>query len=212
MGPTISITRRAAAAAAAVLLAGCGPPKGVTPAASSAVHQPPALSPRKLADVFVLEAAGVEPDDTVVTVPAGVSRVVVLRRSAPDFGLFARLNFPDGVLTGAAETGGRGGAGTDATAARLTIRPTPGLYGLDLELEGSVGDGATIVFSYGAHFVAPAGARQRFGNDIAFERQLAIGRMTGDTLVVFLPTSRPGSDMLSAPLPGPGRYLVAAPR
>ncbi|HEV8357882.1 MAG TPA: hypothetical protein VGQ17_14115 [Gemmatimonadales bacterium] len=207
------MTRRAAAAAAAVVLAGCGPPKGATPAASSAVHQPPALPPRKLDDVFVLEAAGVEPDDTSVTVPAGAGRVVVLRRSAPDFGLFARLDFPEGVLTGSAGTGGAGGGARGETrAARLTIRPTPGIYGLELELEGSVADGATIVFSYGAHFVAPAGARQRFGNDIAFERKLAIGRVTGDTLVVFLPTSRPGSDMLSAPLPGPGRYLVAAPR
>ena len=40
----------------------------------------------------------------------------------------------------------------------------------------------------------------------------SLARVEPDGKVVFLPTSRPGSDLLSAVIPGPGRYLVAAPR
>lgn len=150
----------------------------------------------------MLEAGGAAQEDTVITAAPGVRRVVVLRRSAPDFGLFAQLEFPDRAL--------RAAPGRDST--RLTIRPRPGLYGLDLAAEGSIGEGATITFSYGRHFVAPAGARVRYGSDLAFEKELVIGRLSDAGQVVFLPTSRPGSDLLRAPLAGPGRYLVAAPR
>jgi hypothetical protein len=129
--------------------------------------------------------------------------VVVVRRSEPDYGIVAQLEFP-AIAAGTPVVNG---------AARLTIQPRPGLYALDLGIEGtSLGQGATITFSYGAHFVAPAGARQRYGSDLGFEKALAIGRVSEDGQVIFLPTSRPGSDMLSAPLPGPGRDLVAAPR
>jgi hypothetical protein len=160
------------------------------------------LPPRPLAEVFVLEAGGAAQEDTVVTAAKGVRRVVVLRRSAPDYGLFAELEFPDSGL----------GAPPGRDSTRLTIRPRPGLFGLDLEVEGTIRPGATLTFSYGMHFVAPAGARARYGSDLAFEKELAIGRLTEAGQVVFLPTSRPGSDLLRAPIPGAGRYLVAAPR
>jgi hypothetical protein len=199
----ISGTRRAGASAAlAILLAACGPPKGIAPGTVPAVTQPKALPPRPLAEVFVLEASGAQPEDTVLSVASGTPRVVVVRRSAPDYGIFAKLQFPEKTLT----------APAGATEAKLTISPRPSLYGLDLAVVGTVGDGATIVFSYGAHFVAPAGARQRYGSNLAFEKELAIARLEENGQVVFLPTSRPGSDILSAPLAGPGRYLVAAPR
>jgi len=167
-----------------------------------AVTQPKALPPRPLAEVFVLEASGGQPEDTVLSVASGTPRVVVVRRSAPDYGIFAMLQFPEKTLT----------APAGATEAKLTISPRPGLYGLDLAVVGTVSDGPTIVFSYGTHFVAPAGARQRYGSNLAFEKELAIARLEENGQVVFLPTSRPGSDILSAPLSGPGRYLVAAPR
>lgn len=150
----------------------------------------------------MLEAAGAQPEDTTLTVALGVPQVVVLRRSAPDFGLFARIELGDSTLQAPANAG----------VAGLTIRPRPGEYGLELEVQGSVQSGGSILFSYGSHFVAPAGARERYGSDIYFERQLAIGRVDANGQVIFLPTSRPGSDMLSAPLLGPGHYLVAAPR
>lgn len=198
-----SISRAARAGASVLaLLAACGPPKGIAPGGAPGPSAPRVLAPRPLAQVFVLEAGGAEQEDTVVAVAGGARRVVVLRRSAPDFGLFARLEFPDGSL--------RAPPGRDSV--RLTLRPRPGLYGLDLGVEGAIEAGATITFSYGMHFVAPAGARVRYGSDLAFEKELAIGRLDEGGQLVFLPTTRPGSDLLRAPLPGPGRYLIAAPR
>jgi hypothetical protein len=153
--------------------------------------------------VFVLEAAGAQPDDTVVALTAGAPRVIVLRRSAPDYGLFALLELGDSTLRSPA---------AGAANAGLTLRPRPGEFALDLEVRGTLQEGGSILFSYGAHFVAPAGARERYGSDLRFERELTIGRLEQNGDVVFLPTRRPGSDMLQAPLAGPGRYLVVAPR
>lgn len=200
---TITGTGRAGASILlAMLLSACGSPKGGAPGEMPAAVQPVALPARPLAEVFVLEASGAQPEDTTLVVASGAPRMVVVRRSAPDYGLFAQLQFPESTLA----------APPGATEARLTISPRPSVYGLDLAVTGTVGAGATIVFSYGAHFVAPAGARQRYGSNLAFEKELAIGRLEENGQLVFLPTSRPASDMLSAPLAGPGRYLVAAPR
>ena len=196
----VSISRAwRAGASAALLLAACGPPSAVKTGAAPAAAVP-VLPPRPLAQVFVLEAAGGSPDDTVVAVPAGERRVIVLRRSGPDYGLFATLVLP-------AVPGAAAGAVTN-----VRLAPAPGLYSLQVDLPANLSDSATITFSYGAHFVAPAGARARYGSNLAFEKELAIGRLGADSQVVFLPTTRPGSDMLRAPLAGPGRYLVAAPR
>lgn len=150
----------------------------------------------------MLEAAGAQPEDTSLSITPGEPRVIVLRRSAPDYGLFARIELADSTLQ----------PPPNAAAAALTIRARPGEYGVELEVQGAMPGGGTILFSYGAHFVAPAGARERYGSDIYFERELAIGRVDADGQVIFLPTRRPGSDMISAPLAGPGHYLVGAPR
>jgi len=183
-----------------LVLAACGTPSGNAPGAAPAPL--PVLPPLPLAQVFVLEASGAAPEDTVVSVAPGAARVIVLRRSAPDFGLFAKLDLQPG---------------TDSTApagpsVEVGLRPTPGLYSVTLTFKGPVADSATITFSYGTHFVAPAGARERYGSNLAFEKALAIGRLGEDGVVTFLPTSRPGSDMVRAPVAVPGRYLVAAPR
>ena len=199
----ISRTGCIGASALALLILACGPPR-VSETAGGGPPPPKPLPPRPLSEVFVLEAAGAQPDDTSLSMMPGVPRVIVLRRSAPDFGLFARIELGDSTL--------RTGANLPGGEATLTIHPRPGEYGLELEVQGTFGGGGSILFSYGTHFVAPAGARERYGSDIYFERQLAIGRVDANDQVTFLPTSRPGSDMLSAPLPGPGRYLVAAPR
>lgn len=200
---SISRTRRVGASAALALLTACGSSKGMGPASAPAPNQPRILAPLLLTGVFVLEASGGQPDDTTLTLAPGSRRVVVVRRSGPDYGIFARLEFPATVA----------GTSVVSGAAKLTIQPRPGLYALDLGVEGTIlGEGATITFSYGAHFVAPAGARERYGSDLGFEKELAIGRVSDDGRVIFLPTSRPGSDMLSAPLAGPGRYVVAGPR
>jgi hypothetical protein len=197
----ISSAGRAGASAALGLLLGCGTPQGIAPG-SPAAAAPKPLPPRPLAEVVGLGAAGTQPDDSVIALVPGAHRVIVLRRSAPDFGLFARIELGDSTLQPPA----------GAPQAALAVHPRPGEYGLELDLRGSAGQGGTILFSYGSHFVAPAGAREHYGSDIFFERQLAIGRLDSTGQVVFLPTRRPGSDMLQAPLAGPGRYLVAAPR
>jgi hypothetical protein len=186
-----------------LLAAACGPPKGIPPGTTPEAAAPPALAPRPLSEVYILEASGAQPEDTTVKAAAGERRVVVVRRSAPDYGVFAELEFAGPSLTAALQVAGE---------VTLTIRPLPSVYGLDLQVEGNVAPGSTITFSYGAHFVAPAGARERYGSNLAFEKALAIARFDVDSMVVFVPTTRPGSDILRAPLAGPGRYIVAAPR
>lgn len=188
-----------------LLAAACGPPKASAPGTSPGVAAPPVLLPRPLSEVYILEASGVQPEDTTVNAASGERRVVVVRRSSPDFGVFAQLEFAATSPTAASPT-------PVAAEAALTIRPLPSLYGLDLLVEGAVAPGSTIMFSYGAHFLAPAGARERYRSNLAFEKALAIGRVGADSMVVFLPTTRPGSDIVRAPLTGPGRYIVAAPR
>ncbi|MGQ0703401.1 MAG: hypothetical protein ACT4PM_09760 [Gemmatimonadales bacterium] len=191
----ISRRPRRRASAALVLLAGCAPK------APEAGPVPETTLP--LSRVFVLEAAGAMPDDTTVTVVPGIDRVIVLRRSAPDFGLFARVTLPDTALR----------AGGNGSPAELTLRPVPGEYGLDLEITDSLAPGGTLLFSYGSHFVAPAGARERYGSDLLFERELRIARVRGaGDSVELLPTSRPGTDLVGAVMPAAGRYLVVAPR
>ncbi len=154
-----------------------------------------------LAGVFVLEAAGIMPEDTVVAIPGSAPRVVVLRRSAPDYGLFAQIGLADSALV--APPGG--------DTARLGLHPVPGEYSLEIEVTGALRSGATITFSYGAHFLPPTGARDRYGSDLGYEQALAVGRVENDQ-VRFLPTNRPGTDMVRAALVGPGRYVVAAPK
>ena len=81
-----------------------------------------------------------------------------------------------------------------------------------VETEDDIQPGAAVTFSYGIHFVAPAGARTAYGSDFRFERFLAVSQLVSDSTVVFLDSWRPASDLLTAPLPGAGQYLVAAPR
>ena len=153
--------------------------------------------PRPAGEVYVLEADGGPPADTTVTFPAGSSRVVVVRHPAPDHAMFAEVAFDSASFTA---TGGE---------AQVTIRPRPGVYGIDLEGNGL--RQARVTFKYAVHFLAPADARDRYGSDIAFERQLFVGALQGDR-ITFLPSSRPATDNLAATLPGPGSYIVSAPR
>lgn len=145
--------------------------------------------------MFVLESSGSQPDDTTLAIAGGRTRTVVIRREAPDNSLFARLTFQT--------------APGDST--RITIRPRPGLYGFDLLIDRPLPAGVAVALSYAVQFVAPAGARSRYGNDLEFERALFLAR-TDSGRVEFLPSMRPGSDIIESMVPGPGRYLLAAPR
>jgi len=163
----------------------------------------PLSPPLPVGKVFILESWGTPPDDTTVTFLASEPRTIVVRRGGPDNSLFARVTLPAGTVAPA-----RG----DSATVRVAIRP--GAYGIELVTEDSVlvRGGAEVTFSYAIHFIAPDGARAVYGTDLRFERYLGIGRLEADSMLVFLDSWRPASDLLTARLTGPGRYLVAAPR
>ena len=177
---------------------GCGG-RSATPEYDPTVT--PLSPPLPLAQVYILESLGAEPTDTVVTFLASEPRVVVIRREAPDNSLFSQVSFPAGALVPPSG---------DSVTVRLTSRP--GLYGIDLSTDSRVAAGAQMTFSYAIHFVSPAGAREVYGSDFRFEQFLGIGRLDGDSTLVFLDSWRSASDLLTTTIPGPGRYLVAAPR
>lgn len=152
--------------------------------------------------VFILESTGPQAEDTLVVFSPRQDRTVVLRRGPPDNTVFLLLRFPAGSALPP--------QGTDSV--RLAIRPSPGLYGVELDTPASFRDGAEIRFSYAVHFTAPAGARERYGSDLALERALHIGLLGADGRLTLITSQRPASDILAAPLPRPGRYLVGAPR
>lgn len=183
----------------AMVLAACGtaPAPGVLPDPTMTPLSPP----QALREAFVLESWGTPAEDTTVVLGRGEARTVLLRRGAPDNSLFARVTFPAGAV--APRTG---------DSAVIRLRVPPGRYGLDLLTDASLGLGAELTFSYAIHFVAPQGASATYGSTLQLERFLGIGRLEGDSILVFLDTWRPGSDIVSARAPEPGRYLVAAPR
>jgi hypothetical protein len=153
-----------------------------------------------LKEALVLENAGPPPSDTAVTFRAGERRAIILRHGPPDNVAFARLDF-------APEAFGPN-AGSEV---RVGLRPRPGVYGLDVTSTVPFSSGATLAFYYARYFTAPSPARQTYGNDVVFERSLAIYQLQPNAVLAPLTSTRPGLDVLSAPIPGPGGYLVAAP-
>lgn len=154
-----------------------------------------------LAEAIVLETSGPPPSDTVVTFTVGEPHVIVVRHGPPESIAFAELSFPAAAF---AERG---------REVRVEVRPRPGVYGLDVATSLPVRDSATIAFKYARYFAAPSRARTAFGSDLAYERALAVGRVRRpEGLVALLPSTRPFPDVLQAPLPAAGTYLVAAPQ
>lgn len=182
-----------------LLLVSCGtaPPPDVLPDPTVT----PSYSPQALREVFVLESWGTPAEDTTLVLRRGEARTVLVRRGAPDNNLYARVAFPPGAI--APRTG---------DSATVRLRVPPGLYGLEVITEAPLAQPAEVTFSYAIHFAAPEGAEAAYGSSLQLERFLGIGRLEGDTTMVFLDTWRPASDLVSARLPGSGRYLVAAPR
>jgi hypothetical protein len=153
-----------------------------------------------LADATVLETAGPPPPDTTVTFVAGEPRTIVLRHGPPEYVVFAELVFPPPAF---AEHG---------REVRVDVRPRPGVYGLDVATSLPIRDSATVVFKYARYFASSAKARAVYGSDVAYERALAVGRIMPGGVLALLPSTRPFPDVLRAPLPAAGGYLVAAPR
>lgn len=190
---TMAIFRWRTLWTSAILAVACGQPGG------GAAPVPVIALP--IDRLYVLEAIGAPADDTTFVLSAGQDRRVLIRHGAPDNTPFAILDFPASSL-------GHG-------PVTMVFRPLPGRAGAEIEVtRGSLSDSsATITFAYPQHFLAPAGAVARFGSLLAYERALRIGYLApGVSDVDLLPSTRPGSDLLRGPIPGPGRFLVAAPR
>lgn len=164
----------------------------------------PPPAPVPMQDAFVLESWGVPPEDTTVTFPAFEPRVILIRRGAPDNSVFAELRLPPGSIL---PPPGR-------STVAVTLRPRPGLFGLEILLEpgASMEGPAELLFSYAVHFVMPEEARARYGTAIAFERGLFVAELRGAGELRFLRSRRPASDVLTATIQGPGVFLVAMPR
>lgn len=151
--------------------------------------------------IFVLEVSGAPASDTTVSFRPGTLRTIVLRHAPPDNTVFAELifakeAFPDSTLD----------------SVRVTLKVKPGVYGLTISSTPSFSAGTILRFKYPVHFTAPAAAIARYGNDALFEQALAIGVRQPDSLYTLLPSTRPAADNLEAVIPGPGVYLIAAPR
>lgn len=177
----------------AILAAACGRSGGGT-TPTPVVSLPPDR-------LFILESIGTPADDTTFEVVPGRDHRVLIRHGPPDNTPFAILDIPASALGGGPVT--------------MVFRPLPGRTGAVLEFtRGTLSDtAATITFAYPQHFLAPTGAVDHFGSLLAFERALHIGYSApGDSAVGLLPSTRPGSDLLQGPIPGPGRFLVATPR
>lgn len=194
---TRSNARWGAAALALALTVACGGRRNVN---TSSLPQETVERTLAQADVWLLEAGGTPPNDTTLTLTAGDARVVVLRNGAPDLATFAVLTFPDSALKAPA-----------GASVELKVRVRPGVYGVDVDC-GAETAGARIIFKYARHFEAPTAAVKKYGNDAAFERELAIGRLNDDGSILLLATRRPSEDNVSAALKGNGSYVVAGPR
>jgi hypothetical protein len=153
-----------------------------------------------VANAILLETAGPPPPDTTVTFIAGEPRTIVLRHGPPEYIVFAELVFPPAAF---AERG---------REVRVDVRPRPGVYGLDVTTSLPIRDSATVVFKYPRYFASSAKARAVYGSDVAYERALAVGRLLPGGMLGLLPSTRPFPDLLRAPLPAAGSYLVAAPQ
>ncbi|HEU4699034.1 MAG TPA: hypothetical protein VFS40_07640 [Gemmatimonadales bacterium] len=156
-----------------------------------------------LAELLVLQASGAPPRDTSVTFVQGQRRVILLQHASPDDVPFGELEFPSRAFPD---------SGAPVT---VTVRPEPGAYALSVtsDVPWRAGLGTpTVRFSWPVHFVAPPAARERYADAAAYARALVVGHPRADGAVVLLPSMRPALDNLQAPMPEPGRYLVAAPR
>ena len=135
-----------------------------------------------------------------MTFITGSSRVITLYHSGESID-FAQLSFEAGAF------------GDSGRTVRVDVHPRPGIYGLDVTTSLPLrGGAAAVTFEYARYFSAPALARRVYGNDVAFERVLAVGQLLPDNQVELLPSTRPATDNLRAALPAPGSYIVAGPR
>jgi hypothetical protein len=197
----VRIRPRAFLQATALLaaLAGCGRATGT---ASTAPGPEAPLRVLSLEQLFVLEMAGIPPEDTVVTLATGLARTVILRHGAPDNTTFVELHFDADAFDGP----GRPDSIT------VTLQPRPGVYGVNVAFSTEPVRGASIRFKYPIHFSAPIAALGKYAGTARYEQALQVVRRMSGSGYGLLASDRPSSDNLRSALPGSGVYLVAAPR
>lgn len=153
-----------------------------------------------LSRAIVLETAGPPPSDTSVSFVAGTRRIIVMRHGPPENIVFARVTFQPTTF------------GDSGQQVSVDLRPRPGVYGVDISTSIPPRSGFSVVFEFARYFSAPARALQVYRSDAAFERALAVGRQLPDNNIELLPPTDTEIDKVSAVVPGPGSYLVAAPQ
>lgn len=152
--------------------------------------------------LYFLEASGVPPSDTVVSIKVGEPRTVILRHAPPDNNVFAELIFPATAF-----------GGDDATdSVVIVVHPRPGLYALDVAMTLIPRNPGTIRFKYAVHFAAPQSALQKYGNAVRFEQTLQVAKEGKPGTLAMLSSTRRASDNLESRLTGPGTYFVVGPK
>lgn len=185
----------------ALLLAGCsggGAVVGTDPNAPAQLPTAPVLvrsAPR--GETAPVEVGGIAPGDTVVAVRKGEARVVILRHGPPDRAEFVELTLPATVFARATRD-----------TIRVTLKPRPGVYGVELSADADWGPGAQIAFKYAVHFYPPADAVRKYRTLTEIDRRLTVARreQNGD-LTIYLST-RPAPDVLRAYIPGEGTWVM----
>ncbi len=188
--------------ALALLLPGCrgGSAPVVQPGPNGTVQVPTvpvAVRTAPRGETSPVEVGGIAPSDTVVMVRRGEPRVIILRHGPPERAEFVELTLPPTVFARAAKD-----------TVRVTIKPRPGVYGVDLSADADWGPGTQIAFKYAVHFYPPADAVRMYRTLTEIDRRLTVARreQNGD-LTIYLST-RPAPDVLRAFIPGGGMWVM----
>ena len=183
------------------LLAGCGsaaPVAAPNPDGSVQVPTGPVVvrtAPR--GETTPVEAGGIAPNDTVVTVRRGESRVVILRHGPPDRAEFVELTLPATVF-----------ARAPRDTVRVTIKARPGVYGIELSADAEWGPGTQLAFKYAVHFYPPADAVRRYRTLTEIDRRLTVARREPNGALTLYLSTRPAPDVLRALIPGEGTWVM----
>lgn len=125
-------------------------------------------------------------------------RTIVLRHAPPDNAIFAILAVP--------------ADSTSSDSLTLSLRVTPGRYGLQVQGEPRLPPGTVLTFSYAIHFQAPPEVPSAaYPTVTRFADWLGVGQLLADGGLRYHLTARPGGDLLRIVLQESGEYLIAAP-
>jgi hypothetical protein len=156
------------------------------------------LPPQPPQQLLQPDRSGISPPDTVVRFAGATGRTIVLRHAPPDNAIFAIVTVPSDSTA------------TDSVT--ISLQVTPGRYGLNVLGEPRLPAGSVLTFSYAIHFQAPPEVPSAAHPTTArYAEWLAIGRLAADGRLQYLPTTRPGRDLLRIVLGENGEYVIAAP-